>query len=134
MATENLNRTADVEETSPREKRFGEISTMTLAPFGAGVKYLIEERPRGKKLAPRSALGLTIGYATAKSLRVLDLQLYVTNQTIKIITTRDYRFVPGDLGPYTYPFVKVAGLTLRSWTGRSTWRCPRRQQMPADRL
>ena len=109
MATENFKRTADFGETSPHEKRFGEISTVTFAPFGTGVRYLIEERPKGKKLAPRSAPGLTIGYATARSLRVLDLQLYVTNQTIKIFTTRDYRFVPGDLGPYTYPFVKVAG-------------------------
>ena len=52
MATENLNRTADVDETSPHEKRFGEISTMTLAPFGAGARYLVEERPKRREDPP----------------------------------------------------------------------------------
>ena len=73
---------------------------------------MVEDRPKGKKLAPRSAPGLAIGYATAKSLRVLDLPLYVTNRAIKIITTRDYRFVPGDLGPFSYPIREGGGGTV----------------------
>ena len=114
LAVENMNRTADMDNTSPHEKRFGVPSTMTLAPFGAGVRYLIEERPRGRKLAPRSAPGLVVGYSTAKSLKVLDLQEYVTSQKIKFITTRDYRFVPSDTSPFSFPFVKVASLLTPS--------------------
>jgi hypothetical protein len=110
MATENMNRTADVGKVSPHELRFGSTSRMTLAPFGAGVRYLIEERPRGRKLAPRSAPGLAIGYATAKALRVLDLEKYIATQNIKVVTTRDYRFVPGADGPFSFPYVEMAGL------------------------
>ncbi len=100
MDTESFNRSADVGASSPQEKRLGEISTMTLAPFGAGVWYLIEDRPRGKKLASRWAPGLAIG-CRREVLSHAGLAALRDHEVIKIATTRDYCFVPGDAVPHT---------------------------------
>ncbi len=87
---------------------------MTVAPFGGGIRYLIEQRPRGKKLAPRSAPGVAVGCGTAKALwildlRSLDLQGFVADQAVKVVTMRDFRFAPGEATPFSIPFVQVAG-------------------------
>ena len=68
---------------------------------------MIEDRTPGKKMAPRTKMGIAIGYHINRALRILDLAAYVTGSVVRVITTRDYRVVKDEKGEYIFPFASL---------------------------
>lgn len=121
VATEHLNRVADLRPKSPHELRFGVPSALRLIPFGAGVRYLLDGIPRGKKMSPKTRAGVFIGYGISKSVLVLDLELFATEGVVKVVLTRDYRLVSCGSEENDVSFLPVRGVAQgrrdRSWLG-----------------
>jgi len=105
---EHLNRVGDIRARSPHEARFGRGSDLILVPFGAAVRFRDDALTKGQKLAPRSKIGIMIGYHTARAIKVLELLPYVTDSVVTVVRTRDYRIVPGDAADYQFPYAALA--------------------------
>lgn len=106
-ASEHLNRTGDIVSEPPHELRRGSPSTMTLIPFGAATHFRDDELTRGQKLAPKTILGISIGYHTCDSSNILMLHDYVHDGRIRVVCSRDYRFAKDSNGDFVFPLASL---------------------------
>ena len=118
MAVEHLNRVPDLKETTPHALRYEQESPLQLHPFGCAVRFLQDFINYGKKLSPRTKVGLCIGYHINRAIKVLDLAAYVEHNLVSVVTTRDYRVVHDSASGYDFPFVRLISATrlIADWS------------------